>query len=228
MILYENVKQGSEAWDQLRLGIPTASAFHRIMTPKTRKLSSQSEGYMHQLLAEWIFGQPLETFESPWMERGKALEAEAVRYYEMERDCTAREVGFCLTDDRMVGASPDRLVGDVGLLEIKCPSPAVHVGFMLTRAADQEYLCQLQGQLWVSEREWVDIQSYCPPFPSVVIRVPRDEKFIADLSVCVRSFVDVLLATREKLTQAYGDCRQKPLPREPLPEIPDEFWRGVV
>ena len=109
----------------------------------------------------------------------------------------------------MIGASPDRLVGEDGLLEQKCPSAPIHVGHMLNMALDDEHITQVQGQLWVSEREWCDVQSYYPGLPSVIVRAHRNEEFIKDLSACVRSFVDVLLGAREKLTQAYGELRRE-------------------
>lgn len=73
MIIHD-VRQGSVEWDRLRAGIPTSSNFHRIMTPKAMKLSSQAPGLMHWLLAEWLIGEPLESPETQWMQRGAALE----------------------------------------------------------------------------------------------------------------------------------------------------------
>ena len=213
-----NCEQCSPEWHQLRLGIPTASEFHKIMTAKKRQLSTQSAGYMNTLLAEWMLGEPLEAFESPWMERGKALEAEAVRSYEFDRDCTALAVGFVTTDDGMIGASPDRLVGDVGLLEQKCPSAPVHVGHMLNMALDDDHITQVQGQLWVSEREWCDVQSYYPGLPSVIVCAQRNEEFIKDLSTCVRSFVEVMQKARETLAQRYGEFRRRRVTSEQVLE----------
>ena len=145
-MIHHDVKQNSDRWHNLRLGIPTASEFHRIITPKTMKLSSQAEDYRDWLLAEWIYGAPLESPETSFMQRGSELEPEAVRSYEFERDCEVSEAGFFTTDDGMVGASPDRLVGSCGLLEIKCPAPQTHVGYMMSRAVDEKYMTQLQGQ----------------------------------------------------------------------------------
>src|SRR5580704_4584943 len=199
MIIHRCV-QGSDEWLRLRLGIPTASRFDSIVTPKKMALSAASKGYAHELLAEWIYGEPIEAFVSPWMERGEALEAEAVRYFELETGLDTSKVGFITTDDGMVGASPDRLIGDDGTLEQKCPSPKVHVGYMVDpHSLVEDYQLQVQGQLWVSERRYAYIQSYCPRFPSVIVRVERKEDYITDLSLCVRSFVDVLLAARLKL-----------------------------
>lgn len=209
MIVHE-CKQGSDEWLQLRLGIPTASEFDRIITPAKLQLASASVKYMHYKLAEWVYGQPLEAFVSPWMERGQALEAEAIRYYEMERDCETRPVGIITTDDGMIGASPDRMCGDDGLLEQKCPALEAHVGYMLDPAAlAAEYRLQVQGQLWVCEREWCDVQSYYPGFPSVIVRAQRDENVIAAFEKHIPAFVETMLACREKLTQMYGELRRE-------------------
>jgi len=204
-----HVEQGSPAWHDLRLGIPTASEFHLIMTPKKRKLSDSAPKYLNHLLAEWMTGAELESFEGGWMERGKALEPKAVQAYEFLQAVDASTVGFITTDDGMIGASPDRLIGDVGLYEGKAPAAPTHVGHMVNRALDEKHITQVQGQLWVSEREWCDIHSFYPGLPSVIIRAYRDEEFIKDLSACVRSFVDVMLATRAKLVQEYGELRRE-------------------
>ena len=210
-----NLQQGSDVWLEARLGIPTASEFDRIVTPAKLQLASAATKYMHLKLAEWMYGAPLEAFVSPWMERGQALEAEAVRYYEMERDVETTKVGLVLTDDGMIGASPDRLVTDPldstpGLLEQKCPALETHVGYMLDPASlVAEYRLQVQGQLWVCQREWCDMQSYYPGFPSVIIRVQREEKVQAALAQHIPAFVATMLECRAKLLATYGELRRE-------------------
>lgn len=206
MIIHD-CEQNSDEWHALRLGIPTASAFDRILTPKG-KLSTQAEKYKNWLLAEWIIGQPLENFSSQFMQRGHDMEPAAAESYEFETGRTVKTVGFITTDDGMIGCSPDRLVGDDGLLEIKSTSPQVHVGYMRMRDIDEEYKVQVQGQLWVAEREWDDVQSYCPPLPAAIVRATRDEKFIAVLASSVRQFVDQMLAARADLEQRYGKLQR--------------------
>lgn len=216
MIIHD-VEQGSEEWDRLRLGIPTSSEFHKIVTPKDGKLSKQAEGYMHVLLAEWLYGAPLESVETQWMQRGKDLEDEAVRSYEFETEVECQKVGFITSDGGMVGCSPDRLADQDGLLEIKCPAPHTHVGYMVKRSADREYWPQVQGQLWIAERDWVDIQSYCPGFPTVIIRVTRDEPYIDKLREALTGFLETMLAAREALAKNY------PIHREPIPVLVDSL-----
>ena len=226
--------QGSEEWLERRLGIPTASEFDRIITPAKLELSKSSKPFMCKKLAEWMYGAPLEAFVSPWMERGKGLEAEAVRYYEMDRDVETSAVGLVTTDDGMIGASPDRLVGDDGLLEMKCPALETHVGYMLDPSSlVADYRMQTQGQLWVcGDREWSDLMSYYPGFPSVIVRQQVDTKVSLALSTHIPAFVDTMLQCREKLTQAYGELRRPRVTEAQKVAVSndafDAFMRGVV
>jgi hypothetical protein len=186
-MLIHSVVQGSSEWLAVRSGIPTASCFDKIITPKG-KPSAQAEKYLHKLLAERLMGHPVIEFTGPWLERGKELEADAAAYYESMREVTCERVGFITNDAGTIGCSPDRLVGDDGLLELKVPAEHTHVAYMLTRAVDAEYYPQVQGQIWVAQRKWLDIMSYHPEMPAVVIRVERDDKYIAIMADAVETF----------------------------------------
>lgn len=203
MIVHREFEQCSEAWFQARLGLPTASEFKKIVTPGG-KLSTQCEGYLDELLAEWILGVPLENFSSEWMLRGQELEPQARKAYEFLTDSKVEKIGFVTTDDGLVGASPDGFVGERRLLEIKSPSERVHVGYMRHREIDAEYRPQVQGQLWVCEREAQDVISYHPRLPVVVIPVERDEKYISFLSQALGQFCEKLLEARMQLEERYG------------------------
>ncbi len=168
---------GAKDWDGGTKGAP--------------KASSQADGYMCHLLAERMLGIPIDGFKSKWMERGSELEHKAVASYELANECDTERIGFVTTDDGRAGASPDRFIVDCndGLVEAKAPSPAVHVSYLLMAAgASVEYKVQLQGQLWICEREWVDIISFHPGMPNAIFRVNRDEAFIRELSSHVYSF----------------------------------------
>jgi hypothetical protein len=176
----------------MRLGIPTASNFDRIMTPKTRKASSQMVGYAHELLAERLLGRPLEESAggviTPLMQRGNLLELEAVKAYEFERDVDTVPGGFMLSDDGRYGASPDRLVGEVGLLEVKCVSAKNHVAAMLG-CNDEDHVSQCMGQMLVDpNRQWVDNLFYNPLLPSHIVRITRDEGYIGQLHMHLDAF----------------------------------------
>jgi len=161
---------------------------------------------MFYLLAEWVLGCSLETEQAQtyWMERGTELEDSAVRAYEFQSGLETTECAIVTTDDELIAASPDRLVGDVGVCEIKSPSPQVHIARLLSNDIEDDYRCQLQGQLWVMEREWVDIVSYHRQMPPCIKRVDREEDYIAKLSAGVRTFVDVMLERRLELEKRYG------------------------
>jgi len=186
-MIVHDVKQGGAEWLRLRAGIPTASEFHQIFTP-TGKTSSQADRYRCDLIAERILGRPLESYVSFAMERGSELEDEAFSAYEFERSLDTFEVGFVTDKLGRWGASPDRLVGDDGLLEVKCPDAGVHVGYLLMRPADRKYYPQIQGQLWITGRKWVDIMSYHPEMPRAIVRVERDEEYLELLSKAVTDF----------------------------------------
>jgi len=190
-MIIHNVTQGTTEWLAVRAGIPTASCFDRIITPKG-KPSTQAEKYMHKLLAERIMGHPVIEFAGPWAERGKELEADAALYYEGVREIELARVGFVTNNAGTVGASPDRFVGNEGILELKVPAEHTHVAYLLTRAVDAEYWPQVQGQLWVTGRTWLDIMSYHPEMPPAIVRVDRDEKYIGTLSVAIEEFSGVL------------------------------------
>ena len=126
MPLFHDVAQYSEAYDRLKLGIPTSSNFHKIITPQG-KPSKQWREYACLLIAERILQRKIEFYHSPAMERGLIVEADAVDWYEFDQDVTVQRVGFITDDDHTVGCSPDRLVGDDGLMEIKAPLPHTQV-----------------------------------------------------------------------------------------------------
>jgi len=198
MILYRGIQQGSAAWLELRAGIPTASQFHRILTP-SGKPSTQATDYLHGLLAERMMGHPLVEHVSLWMQRGADLEAEAVTFYEFQRETTTERLGFVTNDAGTIGASPDRLVGDDGLLEIKVPKDSTHVGYLLGESVADTYMPQVQGQLWIAERQWLEIMSYHPEMPPALIRVDRDEAYIDKLRAAVEAFAEVLAQRTEDL-----------------------------
>jgi hypothetical protein len=203
MIILDHFEQGSAEWMAARVGIPTASQFDKIITPKTMQLSASSAKYANQLIAEQLLGVPIEDFGSAFIQRGNFLEKRAVSYYELQRECDTQAVGFVLRDDRRSGASPDRLVGENGLLEIKCPSAPNHIEYLLDKDGIG-YKTQVQGQLWIAEREWSDTLSFNPDMPPALVRQYRDEKYIKALAAAVDQFLAFLDETKVKLQKQYG------------------------
>lgn len=194
-----DLEQGSPEWLAARIGVPTASRFDEIITPKTLKLSGSADKYRLELLAEWLLGVSLTSNQdTDFTNRGQALEEEARDWYELQRDVEVSRGGFLLRDSRDAGCSPDGLIGANGGLEIKCPSAPVHVGYLLDSVAEK-YRCQVQGSLWVSEREWWDVLSYHPSLPKALMRTYRDEEFIGKLAQLHGQFWEYLQEGKAKL-----------------------------
>lgn len=188
-MIYQQLEQGSVAWVEARLGIPTASQFHRLITPKTRKVSAGAGTYRNELLAEWATGQSMDDDLSGFMQRGIGMEDQAVAFYEGIRDISTRPGGFCLRDDARAGCSPDRLI-DQGGLELKVPSAPVHVGYALELRSPQttKYYPQIQGSMWITETQWWDFLSFHPTLPPALVRYERDQGFIDVLEEIVLRF----------------------------------------
>lgn len=182
-----DMDQSSPDWFKVRCGIVTASCFSDVLSKgqgKTRKT------YMLKLLGERITGQPTESFNNRHTERGIEMEPEARHLYEFMTDNQCERVGFMRRGN--VGCSPDSLIGNDGLLEIKTKLPHLQCEVLLNDEVPAEHKAQVQGQLWVSEREWVDFVSYWPNMPLFVKRVYRDEKYIETLQNEIERFLDEL------------------------------------
>jgi len=200
MSVLVEVEQRSDEWLKLRCGVATARCFDKIITPATGKASASALAYRRELLAEWLMGEPVSVKESGWMQRGTEMEPEARAFYEFEADAEVTEAGFVFLDERrQIGCSPDGLVGDDGLIEIKCPAPNTHVGYLIDAKLPTAYIPQVQGALWVTGRKWCDFVSYHPEMESLIVRVRRDEPYIAKMATLIEAFVATMLEEREIL-----------------------------
>jgi len=177
-------EQGTSEWLMARLGCPSGSGFSKLIT-STGKESTSRASYVNGLIAEKVMGEIPETYDNEWMARGRELEPDARAFYEFERGVTVQEVGFCKHDKYECGISPDGLVGPDGGLEIKCPAPSTHVKYFRAGKMPNEYKAQVQGCLWITERQWWDFLSYHPSLPPFLIRVERDDDFIKALEEIV-------------------------------------------
>ena len=197
-------EQGSSDWHAARRGLPTASGFARIVTAKTLAPSAQADKYLADLLVETFFPPPPGADEAPGsglMHRGTSMEAEAADAYAFEHGGDVQVVGFCLRDDERAGASPDRLVGDDGLLEIKCKGAVGHILAVLDGgvAALADHRLQVQGELWVTGRAWCDLYLYHPDLPTIRHRVTPDLDVFAAFDAHIPAFCDRLDAAMERL-----------------------------
>jgi hypothetical protein len=190
-------EQGSQEWLTARLGIPTASEFAKVITAVKGDLSKQARKYAHQLVAETLLGEPCESSigNLDWVVRGKLLEPQAVQQYEFANDVETRAVGFITNDAGTLGCSPDRLIiGEAGGLEIKCCSPAIHMGYLVD-GVPEDYRQQVQAQLAIAELAYVDLYAFHPSLPPVTIRTVRDNAYIAKMGAALTEF----LAMRDEM-----------------------------
>ena len=197
-----NCEQGTPEWYAVRLGIPTASEFGKIFTPKTMKLSASADGYIDRLIDEIVRPDA----ERGWgsnrhTERGHALEPEARELYAFMRDdARVRPVGFVLRDDGRAGCSPDSLVDDDGGLEIKSPDGPTHIGYLRAGVLPDEYKPQVHGSLVITKRAWWDFISYCPGYKPLIVRVTPDD-YTKKLAECLDQFLDRLDAAKAQFIE---------------------------
>jgi hypothetical protein len=195
--------QGSEGWFRARMGIPSASEFHTVMAvgPKGGK-SVGRVAYLNKLAGELLTGEPAELgYCGPDMERGKVMEDEARDLYAFTFDADPQRVGFVRNGDK--GASPDSLIDTDGGLEIKSAAPHVQIARLLKDELPSEHRAQVQGNLWVCERQYWDFISYCPKLPLFRVRVYRDETYIAKLAQEVDLF-NIELRQTVEFIRKYG------------------------
>lgn len=181
-------EQGSPEWFACRLGIPTASEFDTVLA-KGRDGKSESKTrrtYMMKLVGERITGEPMFSYSNEHMERGKEMEAEARDLYAFMKDVEPQRVGFIRNE--IAGCSPDSLICDDGLLEVKTKLAHLQAEVLLCNEVPAEHMAQIQGQLWISGRQWCDFMSYWPKMPPFIMRVPRDEAHIARIASAVALF----------------------------------------
>lgn len=196
------LEQGGEEWKRARLGLLTSSrasdAFARIKSG----WGASRANYRAELVCERLSGAPYEGYSNHYMDRGQRIEPDAVNAYEFIVGLEAKPTGFWQHPTIVgAGASPDRLIGQEGLLEAKARTTAIHFDLLLTHTIPGKYIDQMQFSLACCEREWCDFVSYDPRAPAgmelFVQRIYRDEERISTLE---RQGIE-FLAEVEKLTQ---------------------------
>lgn len=195
-----DVPQNSAEWFAARCGVITASRFDcLLMSGRNGKPSETRRKYLYDLAGERITGQIADAWAgNKHTDRGHAMEPDARNLYAFQTDNDPKPVGFMRRGN--VGASPDSLVGDDGLLEIKTKLPRLQLEVLEAGEVPAEHYPQVQGQLWVSGRQWVDFVSYWPGLRLFIKRVARDEAFIARLAEAVDTFEAELSALVDKFT----------------------------
>lgn len=204
--------QGSPEWFGARLGRVTASRVADVIAETKSGWGAGRANYMAQLVAERLTGEVAESFSNAAMKWGTEMEPEARAAYQFYRDALVVEVGF-VPHPRiaMSGASPDGLVGEVGLVEFKCPNTATHIETLIGQAVPAKYITQMQWQMACTGRQWCDFGSFDPRLPEdmrlFVRRVDRDEALIADLEARVSAFLAETDAKVEALTRLYSTAK---------------------
>jgi putative phage-type endonuclease len=184
MQIIKDIQQNSNEWLQLRLGVATASNFDKIITAGGKQ-STTLEKYALQLATDKMLTAPEPSYKNEAMTRGTELEPLAREAYQEETFNIVEQITMFKSDCGNFGYSPDGLVGDDGLIEIKCPKATTHFQYIIDNKAPSDYWQQLQGGLWLSGRKWIDFVSYHPDFKTkqlFIIRVGRDEDYITKLA----------------------------------------------
>jgi len=181
--MIELMEQGSDAWFNIRIGKVTASRVADVLAKTKTGYSTTRDNYMAQLVCERLTGQKGESFTNAAIQHGIETEAYARAAYEARYDVLVDEVGFVSHPTiEMSGASPDGLVGEDGLIEIKCPNTATHIETLLSESVPNKYYTQMQFQIACTGRKYCDFVSFDNRLPTelqmFVKRVPRDEMYI--------------------------------------------------
>jgi len=206
--------QGSDEWRQARCGSIGASDVPRVVRKinSGKAYSADRASLMAEKLIERTTGKPYEKYKSAAMLQGTAREPEARLMYAILKGLGLDEIEQIglVVHPKIAGAhaSPDGLVGDKGLVEIKCPEPAAHLDTLDHETVSQDYYAQMSWQLGCTGRQWCDYCSYNPDYPTAmsiwIKRVNRDESYIRELEREVERFIRELEAKIERLTQRYG------------------------
>ena len=205
MNIITTCEQGSDEWLSMRLGKITASRVKDVLTKgRGNTPSKTAESYMVELIAEILTGESKPFFENDAMRWGTETEPQARSMYEVNNGfVSVVEVAF-VEHNEQVGISPDGLIADDGLLEIKCPNTTTQIKRALSEDYSSDYKAQIQMQLWVTERKWCDFVSFDPRLDCeagyLQQRVFRDEEYIEEMKVKVYAFVEKMNGLIKQLT----------------------------
>lgn len=204
--------QRSEEWFAQRAGKVTASCIHKIMARTKTGYGADRANYAAQLVTERLTGLPCETFSNAAMIWGIETESRARSAYEFKHGKEVWETGFVPHPTiEMAGASPDGLVADDGLLELKCPNSATHILTLRGAEIDRKYVLQMQFQMACTARQWCDFASFDPRLPLEmqlhVRRVERDPELVAEIEAEIVKFLG-------EVDAAVADLRGRYLTKE--------------
>ena len=201
-------EQGTAEWLQERAGKVTASRIADVMAKTKAGYGAGRANYMAELVAELLTGTPRQGFTNDAMRWGTETEPQARAMYELETGHSVIETGFVPHPTiEGTGASPDGLVGDEGLLEVKCPQTATHIETLRGAAIDRKYLLQMHWQMICTGRDWCDFMSFDPRLPLEmqmhIRRVERDAELSEEITAEVTQFITELNQTVADLRARY-------------------------
>ncbi len=204
-IIEHYCEQNSTDWYLARMGMVTASEAATVMSMPIDKKSPTStrRTYMNKLIGERITGEPMDTYTNKNMERGHEWEDQARATYELTQDVEVRQVGFIENQRLNAGCSPDGLVGDDGLIEIKTRAAHLMVDLLDKRETPKAHLAQVQCAMLVSGRMWCDLIVYNPHFPPFISRIDRDVGACTKIKAAINEFY-IEMANRETRVREYG------------------------
>jgi len=202
------MEQRSDEWFAARLGRVTASRVADLMAQTKTGYSASRANYMAELICERLTGAQADKFSNSAMQWGTDTEPQARAAYAFMNDADVIETGFVLHPAIVdFGASPDGLIGDDGLVEIKCPNTATHIDTLLSEKIPAKYVTQMQVQMACTGRAWCDFVSFDPRLPSElqlwVSSVARDDAAIAEIEAETIKFLSELAAKVENLRAKY-------------------------
>jgi putative phage-type endonuclease len=192
---YNGIEQGTEEWLRVRLGKVTASGVADVLAKTKTGVSASRGNYLVKLAIQRTTGAIEEGFTNDAMQWGKDNEAQARIAYEVKSGNFVDQIAFVdHSTIKWFGASPDGLIGTDGLVEIKCPNSSTHWDYFKYNRPPQKYVIQMQAQMACTGRLWCDFVSFDPRMPDrsklLIVRVPRDNDFIADMENEVQQFLD--------------------------------------
>lgn len=202
------MEQRTDDWFSARIGKVTASRAADVMARTKTGYGASRANYMAELICERLTGDRAEGFTNAAMAWGTATEPQARVAYSFLTDCEVEEVGFIDHPSiPMFGASPDGLVGSLGLVEIKCPSTATHIDTLMSETIPEKYRLQMHVQMMCTGRDWCDFASFDPRLPTDlqlwVSRVHRDAETVAMIEAEVSTFLAELSAKVGQLQTKY-------------------------
>lgn len=191
--IIHTMEQGEPEWFEVRLGKVTASNFSKVLAGGSGKSRLD---YMKKKAYERIHNLrfPEKFTGNASMEHGNETEDEARALFAAIKDISIKQVGF-VEHSKDIGCSPDGLIGDDGLIEIKCPDTLTHMDYIAEKTLPKAYRDQIQGQLWIMNRKWCYFLSYDSRYPSEPFhwrKITRDEKSIAEIEVKTGKFIEEL------------------------------------